>query len=161
MASSPAELVAGSLETLAERVGDPAPQVYARLFAEFPETEALFVRDTAGAVRGEMLAVAFACILDIGASGAYAANLIAAERVNHEGVGVPPPAFARFFPIVAETCRELIGEAWTAEVDAAWAELLARLEAIAAPRSEQAPRRAERLRQVQAEALRADRGSMP
>jgi hemoglobin-like flavoprotein len=129
-----AELVAGSLETLAERVGDPRPQVYARLFAAYPEMEALFVRDTTGAVRGEMLAVAFECILDIGRAGAYAANLIAAERVNHEGVGVPPEVFGRFFPLLAETCRELLGDAWTAEVDAAWRELLARLEAIISPK---------------------------
>ncbi|HEY0438024.1 MAG TPA: hypothetical protein VGC92_15395, partial [Phenylobacterium sp.] len=69
-----------SLEALAERVGDPTAQVYARLFAEFPQTEALFVRDSNGAVRGEMLAVAFQCLLDMGGAGAYAANLIAAER---------------------------------------------------------------------------------
>src|SRR4051812_21470328 len=121
------ELVEASLETLAETVGDPAPQVYARLFQEFPETEALFVRDTTGAVRGEMLAVAFQCLLDMEGKGAYAANLIAAERVNHEGVGVPPAAFARFFPILADTCRELLGEAWSPETDAAWADLLGRL----------------------------------
>nr|MEA2798111.1 hypothetical protein [Phenylobacterium sp.] len=129
-----AELVAGSLETLAERVGDPGPQVYARLFAAYPEMEALFVRDTTGAVRGEMLAMAFECILDIGGAGAYAANLIAAERVNHEGVGVPPEVFGRFFPMLAETCRELLGDAWTGEVDAAWRDLLARLDAITSPK---------------------------
>jgi hemoglobin-like flavoprotein len=128
-----AELVAGSLEVLAERIGDPAPQVYARLFADYPEMESLFVRDTTGAVRGEMLAMAFECILDIGGAGAYAANLIAAERVNHQGVGVPSEVFGRFFPMLAETCRELLGDAWTAEVDAAWRELLGRLDAIANP----------------------------
>ncbi|MFL5298336.1 MAG: globin [Phenylobacterium sp.] len=125
-----AQLVEATLEALAEKVGDPAPYVYARLFQEFPETEALFVRDTSGAVRGEMLAVAFQCILDLEGRGAYAANLIAAERVNHEGVGVPPEAFARFFPILAETCRELLGEAWGPAADGAWAELLVRLEAV-------------------------------
>lgn len=124
------EIVAASLEALAERVGDPARQVYARLFAEHPEMEALFVRDTTGAVRGEMLAMAFECILDFGGPGAYAANLIAAERVNHQGVGVPPEVFARFFPILADTCRELLGEAWTPEVDAAWGQLLSRLATI-------------------------------
>jgi hemoglobin-like flavoprotein len=121
------EIVAGSLEIVAERAGDPTPQVYARLFAEFPEIEALFVRDTTGAVRGEMLAVAFACLLDLGGAGAYAANLISAERVNHEGVGVPPDVFGRFFPIVADTCREISGPAWTDEVEAAWAEVLAQI----------------------------------
>jgi hemoglobin-like flavoprotein len=121
------EIVAASLEALAEKVGDPARQVYARLFAEHPDMEALFVRDTTGAVRGEMLAMAFECLLDIGGTGAYAANLIAAERVNHEGVGVPPEAFGRFFPILAQTCRELLADGWTGEVDAAWADILARI----------------------------------
>jgi hemoglobin-like flavoprotein len=121
------EIVAASLEALAEKVGDPARQVYARLFAEHPDMEALFVRDTTGAVRGEMLAMAFECLLDIGGTGAYAANLIAAERVNHEGVGVPAHAFGRFFPILAQTCRELLADGWTGEVDAAWADLLSKI----------------------------------
>ena len=127
-----ADLIAQSLDLVAERHGDPGPQIYARLFAAFLETEALFVRDTTGAVRGEMLAVTFQCLLDVTGSGAYAANLIRAERVNHEGVGVPPAAFIRFFPIVMETCRELLGEAWTPEINAAWADLLAELDAVIA-----------------------------
>lgn len=126
------DLIAQSLEMVAERYGDPAPQIYARLFAAFPETEALFVRDTTGAVRGEMLAVTFQCLLDVTGAGAYAANLIRAERVNHEGVGVPADAFARFFPIVMESCRDLLGEAWTPQIDAAWTELLAELDAVIA-----------------------------
>jgi hemoglobin-like flavoprotein len=121
------EIVAGSLEALAARVGDPVRQVYARLFAAYPEMEALFVRDTNGAVRGEMLAVAFECLLDLGGNGAYAANLIAAERVNHEGVGIPHEIFGRFFPLLRDTCRELLAETWTPEVDAAWDEILARI----------------------------------
>jgi hemoglobin-like flavoprotein len=129
---TPGEIVAASLEFVAERAGDPAPAVYARLFADHPEMEALFVRDTTGAVRGEMLAVAFACLLDLGGSGAYAANLIAAERVNHEGVGVPPEVFAQFFPIVMQTCREILAEAWTADVDAAWAAALAQIAGLCA-----------------------------
>jgi hemoglobin-like flavoprotein len=127
-----AELISRSLELVAERHGDPAPQVYARLFADFPETEALFVRDTTGAVRGEMLAVAFQCIFDVTATGAYAANLIRAERINHEGVGVAPEAFGRFFPIVMETCRDLAGDGWTPEMEAAWADLLVELDAVIA-----------------------------
>jgi hemoglobin-like flavoprotein len=47
-----------SFEIAAERAGDITPLVYQRLFAQHPEMEALFVRDTTGAVRGEMLAAA-------------------------------------------------------------------------------------------------------
>ncbi len=122
-----AAIVSNSLQTLAERVGDPAAHVYSRLFSAYPEMEALFVRDTTGAIRGEMLAMAFECILDLGGAGDYAANLIAAERINHEGVGVPHAVFGRFFPILAQTCQELLGQDWTPEVNAAWAELLAQI----------------------------------
>jgi hemoglobin-like flavoprotein len=127
-----AELISCSLELVSERHGDPAPQIYARLYADFPETEALFVRDTTGAVRGEMLAVAFQCIFDVNGAGAYAANLVRAERINHENVGVPPEAFGRFFPIVMETCRDLAGDEWTSEMHRAWAELLAELDEVIA-----------------------------
>ena len=127
-----AELISQSLELVAERHGDPGPQIYAALFAAFPETEALFVRDTNGAVRGEMLAVTFQCLMDVTGAGAYAANLIAAERVNHEGVGVSPTAFAQFFPIVMATCRDLAGEEWTPQIEAAWVSLIAELDAVIA-----------------------------
>ena len=52
-----ADAFAQSLDLLAERLGDPAPAVYARLFGRFPEVEAEFARDVDGAVRGEMLAI--------------------------------------------------------------------------------------------------------
>jgi hypothetical protein len=122
------DLVETSLEMLAQRVGDPAPLVYARLFADLPEAEPLFVADTTGAVRGEMLAVAFRCLLE--PEGAYTANLIKAERANHDGWGVAPAEFARFLPILREVCREALGADWTTAMDAAWAQRLARLEAL-------------------------------
>lgn len=111
-------------------MGDPAPLVYGRLFAAFPQMEAEFWRDTTGAVRGEMLAVAFQCLLDL--DGSYAENFIRAERVNHESFGVPPDAFASFFPMVMETCREALGADWTPQVQQAWDERLARIGALVA-----------------------------
>lgn len=90
--------------------------------------EALFVRDAAGAVRGEMLAVAFECLLDMGGPRAYALNMIRAERVNHAEVGVPADAFGQFFSIVMQTCREILGVHWTPEISAAWTATLAELD---------------------------------
>jgi len=114
-----------SLALLAERVGDPAPLVYLRLFEALPETEALFAHDEQGAIRGEMLAIAFQCLMD--PQGAYTANLVRAELANHEGWGVSVEAFQRFFPLVRDVCRESLGPAWTAEMDAAWAHVLGQL----------------------------------
>lgn len=112
------ELIERSLEGVAERAGDPTPRVFARLFAELPETEERFARDVTGAVRGEMLAMVFDCLMN--PAGPYQANMVRAERVNHDGFGTSQAVFDRFFWIVRDTCRELAGEDWTSETDAAW-----------------------------------------
>lgn len=125
-------LVARSLELVAERHGDPAPLVYARLFAAHPNMEALFVRDTAGSVRGQMLMVVIESLLDYIGGNAYSANLIRIERINHEGLGVPPEVFDTFFSAVMATFKELLGDDWTPETDAAWRELLAELGRVTA-----------------------------
>lgn len=126
-----ADLIRQSLERLAERRGDPTPHVYARLFAGRPDAEALFVGDRTGAARGEMLAQAFTALLDLAEGGDQGARLIAIERINHEGLGVPPAVFADFFPVVAEVVREGLGEDWTADVAAAWEALTDRARALA------------------------------
>jgi hemoglobin-like flavoprotein len=113
-----------SLELAAERGGDLAPAVYARLFARHPEMEAQFVRDTTGAVRGEMLARVFEMVLDYIGDDAYAAGMIRNEVVTHDGYGVPPDIFPLFFDVVAETLRETAGEAWTPDMTTAWDGLL-------------------------------------
>ena len=118
MSAQAADMVSQSLELLAEQVGDPVGPIYARLFAEFPETEERFSRDTSGAVRAEMLTMVFNCLMDPG--GPYQLNLVRAERVNHDGFGTPSEVFNRFFPIVMETCRDLLGPAWTPAFEQAW-----------------------------------------
>jgi hypothetical protein len=108
------ELIAASLE----QVGDPADEVYARLFAEFPETRERFCRDVNGAIRAEMLTMVFDCLMN--PAGPYQLNLVRAERVNHDGFGTSAEVFDRFFRIVRDVCRERAGEAWTPRTDAAW-----------------------------------------
>jgi hypothetical protein len=122
-----ADPIEESLELLAEQAGDPVPQVYARLFAEFPQTEPRFVRDVTGAIKAEMLTMVFNCLMDPG--GPYQLNLVRAERVNHDGFGTPNDEFNRFFWIVMETCRDLLGAAWTPAFEAAWT---ARIDAVLA-----------------------------
>lgn len=122
-------LIERSLEIAAERSGDLTASVYARLFQERPELEAMFVMDTDGAVRGEMLSRVFDAILDFIGDRAYAQNWISAEATTHEGYLVQREDFARFFEIVAETVREACGDGWTAEMDAAWSRLLREIHA--------------------------------
>jgi len=113
-----------TLELAGELGGDLTPRVYANLFAAHPEMEALFVRDTNGAVRGEMLARVFEMILDYIDRRAYAAQMIQCEVVTHDGYGVPPEVFGIFFQTVADTLRECLGAKWTDAMTAAWRELV-------------------------------------
>lgn len=121
--------IAWSLEQVAERHGDPTAAVYDRLFAQNPEMAELFIGDKTGAARGEMLAVVFQTLLDFSGEGAFGANMIRAEVVNHENLGVPPGVFATFFRTVMETLREMLGADWTPDVAAAWEEMLGGLDA--------------------------------
>ena len=125
-----AAAIAASLDLVAERCGDPTPQVYARLFAQSPEMEALFVRDDDGAIRGQMLYQVLETLLDFTGAGAYGANLIRCEVINHENLGVPPQVFATFFTTVMETFRDLLGGAWTPRFEAAWTQLLAEIDDV-------------------------------
>ncbi|MEQ9226368.1 MAG: globin [Parvibaculum sp.] len=130
------QLIEKSIERVADVAGDPASHVYARLFAQQPEMEALFVLDTDGNVRGHMLSEALDCVFDFLGPRAYAPVLIQSEMTNHEGFGIPPRVFATFFNVVMETFRDLLGDEWTAETDAAWAKLLGEFDATIAEQAE-------------------------
>lgn len=129
-----AELILTSLEHAGERGGDLTGGVYARLFAARPELEPLFVMDTNGAVRGEMLARAIEAIIDFVGVRAYANHLIGAEATNHESYSVPREAFSAFFHFIRDEVQEACGDAWTDATEAAWNALLAQLDGyIGAP----------------------------
>ncbi len=123
-----ANLIERALEIAGEREGDLTQKVYARLFAARPEMEALFVRDTNGSVRGEMLTRVFEMILDFIDRRAYAAQMIQCEVITHDGYGVPPEIFGLFFGVVADTLRDVVGADWTSAMDASWREMLAQMD---------------------------------
>lgn len=118
-----------SLALAASRAGDPAPQVYARLFARHPAMEAEFWRDTSGNVRGEMLARSFEALIDLAGGNAWGSQFIATERLNHAQYGIPPEIFADFLPIVADVIREACGPGFTDAMDAAWDAVLGEVQA--------------------------------
>lgn len=123
-----ADAIEASLELAAERCDDLTPGVYRRLFAEHPEMEELFARDSNNLVKGEMLARVIEAILDFAGERHYAATLIQCEVITHAGYDVPPDVFATFFGVVAATLKALSAEAWTPDIDHAWAGLLADLD---------------------------------
>lgn len=128
-----AQLIEHSLEMVVERVGDPGQLIYQRLFAQMPDLEALFVRDTDGSVRGEMLQRAFETLLDLANDGHYAKGLIATEFVNHQNLGVPADQFELFFKVIVDSIRQVLAEHWSAEIEAAWSSLAKRIDEVIHP----------------------------
>ena len=124
------QAILDSLDLVAERSEDPAPQVYGRLFARYPETEALFIGDKRGAARGQMLRQAIETLLDYLGPNAFAANFLRAELRNHDDIGVPAEIFPRFYQAMAEAFADIAGETWTPAMQAAWATLTLKVEQI-------------------------------
>jgi hemoglobin-like flavoprotein len=123
-----ADAIELSLGIAAERGGDLTPVVYQRLFERQPQMQALFWRDTTGAIRGEMLMRTFEAILDFIRTRHFADHLIQTEVVTHAGYDVPPDVFATFFPLVAEVVEESCGPDWTPAMADAWRRTLAELD---------------------------------
>ena len=124
------QAILNSLEQVADRCEDPAPQVYARLFARYPDTEALFIGDKRGAARGQMLRQATETLLDYLGPNIYAANFLKAELRNHDDIGVPGEIFPRFYQAMAEAFADILGEDWTPDMQGAWNDLTAQVEQI-------------------------------
>ena len=118
------DAVAASLDLLAARCGDPAPLVYARLFAAHPDAEAQFIMDPGGHVRGQMLAVALEALLD---STDRLAGLVAIERMNHVNIGVAPDQVDGFFALLRDVVRDALGAEWTAAMEQGWSARIAAL----------------------------------
>jgi hemoglobin-like flavoprotein len=114
-----------SFELAAERRGDITSRVYEKLFAEYPDMLQLFVRDRRGQVRGEMLQRAIEVIFDYIGTNSYAENFLRSEVVTHDGYGVPPEIFSKFFDVLKDTLREALGPLWSQDMDLAWRALLA------------------------------------
>jgi hemoglobin-like flavoprotein len=122
-----AAVISDTLERVVERVGDPMPLLFERLFAELPEAEALFIRDKGGLVRGQMFQVTMESLLDFLGDRAYGANLIQIERVNHQGLGVEPEMFDRFYFTVMATFKDVLGADWTEQMDTVWRRVIGEL----------------------------------
>ena len=50
--------------------------------------------------------------------------MIECEVQSHDAYGTPRELFGKFFGVIAETMRELLGDEWSPEIDAAWRKLL-------------------------------------
>lgn len=113
-----------SFELAAERCEDLTPLVYARLFGEHPETRAMFRSEGSEPVRGSMLALTIEALLDFAGERRGHFRLIEAELSSHDAYGTPRELFVAFFGVIAASLREILGDHWTPEIDAAWSDML-------------------------------------
>ena len=117
-----------SFEIAAERCEDLTPLVYARLHRDHPETVAMFRTEGSELVKGSMLALTIDAIIDFAGPRTGHFRMIECEISSHDAYGTPRDLFIAFFGVIARTLRELLGAEWTAEIDAAWRQLLAEIE---------------------------------
>lgn len=122
--TAPANSIQHSFELAAERCEDLTPLVYDRLFREHPETRAMFRSEGSELVRGSMLALAIDAMLDFAGDRSGHYRMIECEVQSHDAFGTPRELFGKFFGVIADTMRELLGNDWSPEIDAAWRKLL-------------------------------------
>jgi hypothetical protein len=83
-----AAIITSTLETVAERCGDPKERVFKRLYELDPKFEPLFVMDTDGGVRGSMLETSLNCMIGVAQGESQTPRLlIEAARMIHDGYG--------------------------------------------------------------------------
>ena len=127
-----AELVIGALEQVAERRGDPADVIYARLFERYSQYEDMFVMDKDGGVRANMLKTCFTCIIGM-AEGKDTPRLqIEASRLHHDGYGLSSEDLDNIFIVIRDTVRDCLAGDWTIAQEAAWTKVLDELSAVSA-----------------------------
>ncbi len=130
MAEMDGAAILATLETVAERHGDPTAAIYGELFSRYPELEKLFWLDRDGSLRAAMVQQALECILDQAGERRTAATIISAERARHDAYGVPPERFDDFLVAMRDVFRRIMGADWTDEMEQAWAGLLRDFAAI-------------------------------
>jgi len=124
-----------SFELAAERCEDLTPLVYTRLHREHPETAAMFRTQGSDLVKGSMLALTTEAILDFAGDRSGKFRMIECEVSSHDAYGTPRELFLAFFGVIEATLRELLAAEWTAEMDRAWADMLAEIKGIVAAQS--------------------------
>src|ERR1700712_4956923 len=128
-ASNPIER---SFEIAAERCEDITPLVYRQLHSEYPETLTMFRTEGSETVKGSRLALTIDAILDFVGPRTGHFRMIECEISSHDAYGTPRDLFIAFFGIIARTLRDILGEDWSPEIDAAWRNLLGEIEALVA-----------------------------
>ncbi len=129
----PCDDVVTSLEHVAERAGDIAPEIYRRFAARAPQAAALMSHMDefmVGRMMQDVLLLLMTRPDDI------ERDYLKFEVGSHRSYGTTPQMFLPLLEAVRDTVREHLGSDWSAAFEQAWSEritaLVARIEAVAA-----------------------------
>jgi hypothetical protein len=90
----------------------------------------MFRREEKDLVKGSLLALTIDAMLDHAGERTGSFRMITCEVQSHDAYGTPRELFGKFFGVIADTIRELLGTEWSPEIDNAWRKLLGELEGI-------------------------------
>ena len=119
-----------SFELAAAACDDLTPLVYRRLFRDHPEAQAMFRTEGSEPVKGSMLQLTIEAILDFAGERSGRFRLIESEVFSHDAYGTPRELFVAFFAVIGDGLRDILGEQWSGDIDAAWHKLLRDIAAI-------------------------------
>lgn len=109
--------VTASLEIVAERQGDVTRPIIACYHADCPAS-AVLMDHMDEHMLGRMVDQVLLLLMPDGDDELD--NYIAFETGNHDGYGVQPEMYDNLFNAVLKTIRDIVGDQWTSEIDAAW-----------------------------------------
>jgi hemoglobin-like flavoprotein len=127
---APTNLIQHSFELAARRCEDLTPLVYRRLFREHPEAEPMFRREENDLVKGSMLALTIDALLDFAGDRTGNFRMIQCEVQSHDAYGTPRELFGKFFGVIADTMREILGTEWSPEIEDTWQQLLREIDSV-------------------------------
>ncbi len=129
---TPTNPIERSFELAAERCEDLTPLVYRRLFSLHPQAISMFRSDGSELIKGSMLSLTIDAIRDFAGARTGHFRLIECEVVSHDAYGTPRELFSEFFLMIADTLREILGNDWSPEIEAAWLNLIAEITRVVA-----------------------------
>ena len=111
------DLVLNTLERVAEKAGDIAPDVYRRWYARCPESRAVMAH-VDEYMQGRMMAEVLRLVLtpELDAERSY----LKFETKSHAAYGVRPEMYAPLFAALRDSVREALDAEWTAADEHAW-----------------------------------------
>ena len=116
------ELILAPLVEAEEKHGELYELVYDALFAGYPDYRDLFILDSDGGLRRNMLRTTMDMIADY-AHDALDEGYLYGMRLNHIHYGVDEDAFDQFFEVIAQVAAREAPDQWTPATAQAWAEM--------------------------------------